>query len=110
MPLTPSSGSISTAASSASCACVRRATSTARTSSALGGRGLGKHLIVNAESGRLADTDAAVDDKAMSVCPVGVILRKRDGFAVPIGHRRYDASPISAQALQDAPRAPEKRP
>ena len=75
----------------------------------LGGRGLGKHLIVNAESGRLADTDAAVDDKAMSVCPVGVILRKREGFAVPIGRRRYDSSPISAQALQDAPRAPEKR-
>jgi [NiFe] hydrogenase diaphorase moiety small subunit len=75
----------------------------------LGGRGLGKHLIVNAESGRLADTDAAVDDKAMSVCPVGVILRKREGFAVPIGRRRYDLSPVSAQALKDAPRAPEKR-
>jgi [NiFe] hydrogenase diaphorase moiety small subunit len=76
---------------------------------ALGGRGLGKHLIVNAESGRLADTDAALDDKAMSVCPVGVILRKREGFAVPIGRRRYDSSPVSAQALQDAPRAPENR-
>jgi [NiFe] hydrogenase diaphorase moiety small subunit len=76
---------------------------------ALGGRGLGKHLIVNAESGRLADTDAAVGDRAMSVCPVGVILRKREGFAVPIGRRRYDSSPISAQALQDAPRATEKR-
>ena len=75
----------------------------------LGGRGLGKHLIVNAESGRLADTDAAVDDKAMSVCPVGVILRKREGFAVPIGRRRYDSSPVSAQALQDAPRIPENR-
>ena len=75
----------------------------------LGGRGLGKHLIVNAESGRLADTDAAIDDKAMSVCPVGVILRKREGFAVPIGRRSYDSSPVSAQALQDAPRAPEKR-
>jgi [NiFe] hydrogenase diaphorase moiety small subunit len=75
----------------------------------LGGRGLGKHLIVNAESGRLADTDAAIDDKAMSVCPVGVILRKREGFAVPIGWRRYDSSPISAQALQDAPRVTEKR-
>jgi len=26
---------------------------------------------------------------------------------VPIGERRYDKSPISAQALQDAPRGPE---
>jgi DNA-3-methyladenine glycosylase I len=33
-----------------------------------------------------------------------VILRKREGFATPIGSRRYDRSPISAQALEDAPR------
>ena len=75
---------------------------------ALGGRGLDKHLIVNAESGRLADTDVAVGDKAVDVCPVGVILPKRVGFAVPIGRRRYDLSPISAQARADAPRTPEK--
>ncbi len=73
---------------------------------ALSGRGLSKHLIVNAESGRLADTNIAVTDKAMDVCPVGVILRKRVGFAVPIGERRYDQRPISAQALEDAPRQP----
>jgi [NiFe] hydrogenase diaphorase moiety small subunit len=71
---------------------------------ALSGRGIGKHLIVNAESGRLADTDVAVSDKAVEVCPVGVILRKRVGFAIPIGKRRYDATPVSAQALEDAPR------
>jgi [NiFe] hydrogenase diaphorase moiety small subunit len=76
---------------------------------ALGGRGLEKHLIVNAESGRLADTNVAVGDKAVEVCPVGAILPKRVGFAVPIGRRRYDLSPISAQAREDAPRPPEKR-
>ena len=75
---------------------------------ALAGRGLDKHLIVNAESGRLADTDVAVTDKAVSVCPVGVILRKRVGFATPIGERRFDGSPISQQALVDAPRPLEK--
>ena len=74
----------------------------------LAGRGLGKHLIVNAESGRLADTDVKVTDKAVEVCPVGVILRKRVGFATPIGARRYDQSPISAQALADAPRPLER--
>lgn len=74
---------------------------------ALAGRGLTKHLIVNAESGRLADTDITVDDKAVSVCPVGVIIRKRVGFSVPIGKRRYDLRPVSAQALDDAPRAPQ---
>jgi [NiFe] hydrogenase diaphorase moiety small subunit len=73
---------------------------------ALAGRGLEKHLIVNSESGLLADTDVAVTDKAVAVCPVGVIIRKRVGFAVPIGERRFDKRPVSAQALEDAPRKP----
>ena len=68
------------------------------------GRGLGKHLIVNSESGLLRDTDVALTDVAVQVCPVGVIQRKRVGFAVPIGQRRFDMRPISAQALDDAPR------
>jgi [NiFe] hydrogenase diaphorase moiety small subunit len=71
---------------------------------ALAGRGIDKHLIVNAESGLLRDTDIALTDKAMQVCPVGVILPKRIGFSQPIGERRYDKRPISAQALDDAPR------
>jgi [NiFe] hydrogenase diaphorase moiety small subunit len=73
---------------------------------ALAGRGSSKHLIVNAESGLLVDTDIALDDKAMQVCPVGVILKKRVGFSQPIGERRYDARPVNAQALDDAPRPP----
>ena len=71
---------------------------------ALSGRGITKHLIVNAESRRLVDTDIAVTDKAMEVCPVGVILRKRRGFAVPIGERRFDRKPVSEQVLEDASR------
>jgi [NiFe] hydrogenase diaphorase moiety small subunit len=71
---------------------------------ALSGRGITKQLIVNSESGRLADTDIAVTDKALEVCPVGVILRKRVGFAIPIGARRYDREPARSQALRDAPR------
>jgi [NiFe] hydrogenase diaphorase moiety small subunit len=76
---------------------------------ALCGRGITKHLVVNAESGRLADTNIALTDKAMQVCPVGVILPKRRGFAVPVGQRKYDIQPISARAAEDAPRAPEPR-
>jgi [NiFe] hydrogenase diaphorase moiety small subunit len=71
---------------------------------ALSGRGITKHLIVNSASGELVDTDIALDDKAMEVCPVGVIIRKRVGLSVPIGERRFDHKPISAQALEDAPR------
>jgi hypothetical protein len=35
---------------------------------------------------------------------VGVILRKRVGFATPVGRRRFDERPISAQASEYAPR------
>jgi [NiFe] hydrogenase diaphorase moiety small subunit len=70
---------------------------------ALSGRGMKKHLIVNAESGRLADTDFAATDKAAEVCPVGVILRKRRGFAVPIGSRTYDRKSISEQVERFKP-------
>jgi [NiFe] hydrogenase diaphorase moiety small subunit len=68
---------------------------------ALSGRGIKKHLIVNAESGRLADTTLALTDKAMNVCPVGVILRKRRGFLVPIGKRKYDEHPLSEVATAE---------
>lgn len=70
---------------------------------ALSGRGITKHLIVNAESGKLADTDFALTDKAAQVCPVGVILPKKVGFAVPIGQRRFDAEPMSAHVEEFKP-------
>ena len=69
---------------------------------ALSGRGIGTHLIVNAKSGRLADTDVTLEDKAVQVCPVGVILRKDRGFAVPIGKRTFDLKPISGYVEADA--------
>jgi len=65
---------------------------------AIGGRGIGTRLLVNSASGRLADTDMAPDDRAASVCPVGAILLKRHGFAIPIGQRRYDAASVADQA------------
>jgi [NiFe] hydrogenase diaphorase moiety small subunit len=72
---------------------------------ALSGRGLKKHLIVNSESGRLGDTDFSMADKAAHVCPVGVILEKRKGFAMPIGKRRYDVDPIGMQVERLANRS-----
>jgi len=65
---------------------------------AIGGRGIGTRLLVNSASGRLADTDMAPDDRAASVCPVGAILPKRRGFAIPIGQRRYDTESVADQA------------
>lgn len=63
----------------------------------LAGRGIKTHLIVNSKSGKLADTNFTGDDKAAHVCPVGVIIKKRVGFSVPIGKRSFDEQPISAK-------------
>lgn len=65
---------------------------------ALAGRGIGSHLIVNSESGLLADSDFAATDQAAGICPVGVILKKRVGFAVPIGQRKFDLKPASEES------------
>jgi len=42
--------------------------------------------------------------KAMDVCPVGSILRKEVGFAVPIGQRKFDNKPIGSEIKEGIPR------
>jgi len=59
------------------------------------GRGKNKKVAVNAEA-RLADTNIDLADKAVNVCPVGAIVRKRVGYALPIGKRLYDHKPIGS--------------
>lgn len=59
---------------------------------AIGGHGIGAHLLVNAPSGRLGDSALSADDAAAGICPVGAILPKRLGFAVPIGARPEDTA------------------
>jgi [NiFe] hydrogenase diaphorase moiety small subunit len=59
------------------------------------GRGAHKRIAVNAEA-VLADTNLAVADKAAEACPVGSIVKKRVGYAVPIGQRPYDKKPIGS--------------
>jgi [NiFe] hydrogenase diaphorase moiety small subunit len=68
----------------------------------IGGRGLASRVIVNASSGRLADTDLDIGDAAAHVCPVGAILIKRRAYEVPIGERKYDRKPIRVVALEEA--------
>jgi [NiFe] hydrogenase diaphorase moiety small subunit len=62
---------------------------------AISGRGINSKLVFNSASGKLGDTELTLDDRAVSVCPVGAILSKRKGYEVPIGERLYDARPIS---------------
>ena len=58
-------------------------------------RGAEKKIAVNAETG-LSGTNAAAADKMVDACPVGALLKKRVGFAVPVGERLYDHEPIGS--------------
>jgi [NiFe] hydrogenase diaphorase moiety small subunit len=60
------------------------------------GRGPHKRIEVSANA-RLGDTDLEVTDEAVDACPVGAILKKRVGFAVPVGERKYDHEPIGSE-------------
>lgn len=58
-------------------------------------RSIEKKVGVNSDS-NLAGTNAEVADKSVEVCPVGALMKKRVGFAVPIGQRLYDHKPIGS--------------
>lgn len=64
---------------------------------AVGGHGIRTHLLVNSPSGQMHDSALQATDRAANVCPVGAILHKRQGFAIPIGQRRFDLAPVSQQ-------------
>ena len=63
------------------------------------GRGPDKQVAVNAEA-NLGDTDMDVTDKAVDICPVGALLKKRVGYIVPIGRRKFDHAPIGSEIEQ----------
>ena len=75
---------------------------------AITGRGMNSKLEFNSPTGKLGDTELSADDKAASVCPVGAILPKYNGFEVPIGERLYDTKPISVVGDVAADRSAKK--
>jgi [NiFe] hydrogenase diaphorase moiety small subunit len=60
------------------------------------GRGIHKRVAVNSSNG-LGKTEAAVTDRMVAICPVGAIIKKRVGYAVPVGRRLYDKQPIGSE-------------
>ena len=58
-------------------------------------RGHQKHIGINAKDG-VGTSNLSVTDKAVEACPVGCIVKKRVGFAVPVGERLYDKKPIGS--------------
>jgi [NiFe] hydrogenase diaphorase moiety small subunit len=69
---------------------------------AIGGHGIGTHLLINSPSGKLGDSTFSADDFAAGVCPVGAILPKRRGFVIPITERRFDKTSLPEEAKQTA--------
>ncbi len=65
------------------------------------GRGPDKRVAVNAEA-NLGETAAEVADKAVEICPVGALMRKRVGYVTPVGQRKYDHQPIGSDIEQAA--------
>jgi [NiFe] hydrogenase diaphorase moiety small subunit len=60
------------------------------------GRGGHKRIAVDAKDG-LGSTEAEVTDRAAESCPVGCIIKKRIGYAIPYGQRTYDKAPIGSE-------------
>jgi len=62
---------------------------------AISGRGLDAGLVVNSEDGKLVNSTFEKSDRAASICPVGVILPKQQGFKTPIGQRKFDVKKVN---------------
>jgi len=64
------------------------------------GRGFRKRLQVNGEA--LVSTSLTVSDEVTAACPCGALMKKRIGYAVPIGQRPFDRKPIGSECPQGA--------
>jgi [NiFe] hydrogenase diaphorase moiety small subunit len=59
--------------------------------------GRGRHERIGVNSGAsLGTTNLSASDAAAAACPVGAILVKHVGYAVPVGQRRFDTRPIGS--------------
>lgn len=57
----------------------------------------GSKTMISADHRLAASMSDKQAQQAMDICPVGAILRKEVGFAVPIGRRKYDSRPIGSE-------------
>jgi [NiFe] hydrogenase diaphorase moiety small subunit len=65
-------------------------------------RGDARRVAIN-PGARLRDSDADVTDRALDACPVGALLRKGEGFAVPLGERRFDRHALGEEPAPPPP-------
>jgi [NiFe] hydrogenase diaphorase moiety small subunit len=63
------------------------------------GRGHKKRLQVNGEA--LAATSLDVTDQVTASCPGGALMKKRVGYAIPVGQRPFDRKPIGSDCVPE---------
>mgnify|MGYP002639799111 CR=1 FL=1 len=76
--------------------CVRGIEKDGKAVFSFSGRG-GEHLQISMDidlASQLSEEEAL---EAMEICPVGAILKKERGFAIPIGERKFDKVPIGSE-------------
>jgi len=64
----------------------------------------GARVTIEIDAQLAAKLSEAEACRAMDICPVGAILRKETGFAVPIGRRKFDHAPIGSDIEKGAGR------
>lgn len=57
----------------------------------------GDRIAINIDPETSRDISDELARQAMDLCPVGAMIHKRRGFAVPIGRRRYDREAIGSE-------------
>lgn len=64
----------------------------------------GARVTIEADGKLAAKLSEAEARRAMDLCPVGAILRKETGFAIPVGKRKFDHAPIGSDIEKGAGR------
>ncbi|MBD3344443.1 MAG: 2Fe-2S iron-sulfur cluster binding domain-containing protein [Chitinivibrionales bacterium] len=62
----------------------------------------GSEIDINIDKELAAKITDEMAQEAMDMCPVGSIIRKEQGFAKPIGARKYDSKPIGSDVESKA--------
>ena len=75
--------------------CIRTVIKDGKNVFAFNGRG-GEHLHVVMDGELASQLTEEEAQEAMEICPVGAILKKGQGYIVPIGERKFDISPIGS--------------
>lgn len=75
--------------------CIRTITKDGKHVFAYHGRG-GEHLHVVMDEDLASHLTEGEAQEAMEICPVGAILKKEQGYIVPIGERKFDKLPIGS--------------